>query len=69
LRERLKAEERKKKEMETKAFLDRQVEAKKERKEQEKMKEYQLAEKVHADVQAFESSKRENKIHHQNKMH
>jgi hypothetical protein len=36
--------------METKAFLDKQVEAKKEKKHMEKIKEYQLAEKVHADV-------------------
>ena len=54
--------------METKEFLDRQVEAMRERKEAEKAKEYRLAARVHADVQAFEDSKREHKITHQTKM-
>ena len=54
--------------METKEYLDRQVEAKRERKEAEKAKEYRLAARVHADVQAFEDSKREHKITHHNKM-
>jgi hypothetical protein len=54
--------------METKEYLDRQVEAKRERKEAEKAKEYRLAARVHADVQAFEDSKREHKITHYNKM-
>lgn len=69
MREERKAAERKQKELETKAFLDKQVEAKKERKEYEKIKEHQLAEKVYADVQAFETSKREQKVTHMNKMH
>ena len=68
-REEKKAADRKQKEMETKAYLDRQVEAKREKKEQEKYKEHALAEKVHADVQAFEKSKRDHQIQHQNKMH
>ena len=61
-------DDRKKMEMETKEYLDRQVEAKRERKEAEKAKEYRLAARVHADVQAFEDSKREHKITHHNKM-
>jgi hypothetical protein len=44
------------------------VEAKRERKEAEKAKEYQLAALVRADVQAFEDSNREHKITHHNKM-
>ena len=68
LRERNKAEERKKKEMETRDYLDRQIEAKKERREREKNQEHRLAERVQADVKAFEESRRESKIHQQNKM-
>jgi hypothetical protein len=48
--------------METKAYLDRQVEAKKERKEQEKHNDQRLGVKVIADVKAFEETKRENKV-------
>jgi hypothetical protein len=68
-RERIKADERKKKEMETKEYLDQQVEAKRERKEVDKDKEYRLAARVHADVQAFEDSKGEHKLTYQSKMH
>lgn len=67
-REKQKVDDRKKKEMETKAYLDRQVEAKKERKEQEKHNDQRLGVKVNADVKAFEETKRENKMNYQNKM-
>ena len=54
--------------METKEFLDRQVDAKQGRNEADKAKEYRLAARDHADVQAFEDIKREHKITHQTKM-
>ena len=64
----VKADDKKKKEIEIKEFLDRQVEAKCERKEADIAKEYRLSARVHADVQTFEDSKREHKITHQTKM-
>ena len=66
--EKVKADDRKKKDMETIEFLDRQVEAKRERKEADKAKKYRLGACVHADVQANEDSKREHTITHQTNM-
>lgn len=60
--------EKKMKEAETKAFLDQQVALKHERREMEKEAEERNAKIVHADVQAFEKSKRDHKIEHRTKM-
>ena len=68
LKEERKKMEKKMKEAETKAYLDQQVAAKQEKKEFEKRNEDRIAKFVHADVQAFEKSKNENKLEHRTKM-
>ena len=50
-------------------FLGWQVEAKLERKDAYKAKEYRLGARVHADVQVYENNKREIKIKHQDKIY
>ena len=69
LKEDLKRKERKAQELETKAFLDQQIAAKLQKKESEKMSEQRHAQNIHADVVAFERSKKDvkrehDKVHH-----